>query len=177
MGWFDKNNTTTQQVTYPDFVTDAQKNIMTAAGGIAQPHIQPQQYSVAGQNEDQFKAAELARQSAMGAFNTDYSGQIAKAGQNGYTPAQIGFGGLGYNASQITGDGIKSLMNPYLESVGRSTLSNMRRERDATDAQIGARAANTAAFGGSGAALERAQLNRGYGEQVGNDQQPAFWWL
>ena len=87
-------------------------------------------------------------------FGRDYSADIASAG-GGYTP-QI-----------VSGDQILEGMNPYLEGVGQDTIDTMRRERDNTDAQIGARHASATAFGGSGAVLERAQLNRGYGENVG----------
>lgn len=150
-----KSNKTTSTQSYPGYIEDAQKALITAAGGIAAPFMQGSEYGIAGQNADQQQAANLARQSALGAFNTDYSRQIANAGG-------------GYDAAKISGQDIQGLMNPYLESVGASTLANMRRERDATDAQIGARNASAVAFGGSGPALERAQLNRGYGEQVGS---------
>jgi len=146
---------TTQETSYPDYVTNAQQGLTTAAYGIASPFAQGQKYSLAGQTADQQKAAELARTSALGAFNTDYSTRIADQAK-------------GYNATTVNGGDITGLMNPYLESVGASTLGNMRRERDATDAGIGARNASAVAFGGSGPALERAQLNRGYGEQVGS---------
>jgi hypothetical protein len=66
----------------------------------------------------------------------------------------------------VTGADIQGLMNPYLETVGRSTLLNMGREKDNANAAIGARNANGVAFGGSGAALERAQLERGHGQNV-----------
>ena len=149
-----KDNKTTTETTVPSYITDAQKAMLGAAAGIATPFMQPSKNAIAPQNEDQLMAGQLARQSAMGAFNTDFSGRIAGAGK-------------GYDPTMVTGQGITSLMNPYLEQVGASTLANMRREKTATDAQIGARHASGVAFGGSGSALERAQLNRGYGEQVG----------
>ncbi|MCZ4270888.1 hypothetical protein [Maritalea porphyrae] len=89
----------------------------------------------------------------------DYTSEIAAAG-GGYTPSTA-------QAHTVDGEQIIEGMNPYLEGVGRDTINTMRRERDNTDAKIGARHASAVAFGGSGSALERAQLNRGYGENVG----------
>ena len=146
----------TQTTSFPQYVEDAQRGLITAAGGMATPFIQPPNSALAGQNADQMKAAELARQQAAGAFSTDYSKSIAKAGETGYSPYQI------------TGEDIQNEMNPYLQSVGRQTLADLRREKTATDAQIGARAASGVAFGGSGPALQRAQLDRTHGEQVGS---------
>jgi hypothetical protein len=155
----------TQSTSFPDYVTNAQKGLITAAGGLATPFIKPSNAALAGQNADQQKAAELARQQAMGAFNTDYSSKIANSG-SGYSAAQLG-GPATYTPYEITGEDIQKEMNPYLQTVGRQTLAEMNREKTAMDARIGARAASGVAFGGSGPALERAQLNRSYGEQVG----------
>ena len=84
----------------------------------------------------------------------DYSKEIADAGG-------------GYTAHTVSGEQILDGMNPFLDSVGQDVVSTMRRERDNTDAQIGARHASAVAFGGSGPALERAQLNRAYNDNVG----------
>ena len=159
-------STSTQSTSFPDYVTDAQKGVITAAGGLATPFVKPSKFALAGQNADQQKAADLARTQAMGAFNTDYSADIARAG-GGFKAAQLG-GPAKMNAYQVTGEDIQGQMNPFLQTVGRQTLGDMRREKTATDAQIGARNASGVAFGGSGAALQRAQLDRGYGEQVGS---------
>jgi uncharacterized protein YoaH (UPF0181 family) len=156
---------TTNTTSYPQYVEDAQKAAITAAGGMAAPWIKPQNYAIAGQNLDQQKAAELARTQAEGAFNTDYSAQIARAGNAGYGVEKLGNPAL-MEAAKVDKKSIVDNMNPYLEGVGRSTLSNMRREHTANDAQIGARAASGVAFGGSGPAIARGQANRAYGEQV-----------
>lgn len=155
----------TQSTSFPDYVTNAQRGLVTAAGGLATPFIKPSNAALAGQNADQQKAAELARQQAMGAFGTDYSSDIAKAG-GGYSAAQLG-GPATFTPYEVTGEDIQGEMNPYLETVGRQTLAEMDRAKTAADARIGARAASGVAFGGSGPALERAQLQRSYGEQVG----------
>ncbi len=144
------SSTTTNETTYPQYIQDAQEATVNAAVGMAAPHIQGSDYTIAGQNEDQLMAAELARNSALAANNTDYSTQMAAIGSNGDRSAQIA-----------------EYMNPYTESVGRDVLAEMRREKVASDAAIGARNASGVAFGGSGPALERAQLERSYGQNVG----------
>ena len=170
-------STSTQSTSFPDYVTDAQRGLITAAGGLATPFIKPSTSALAGQNADQQKAAELARTQAMGAFNTDYSAPISRAG-GGFRAAQLGNpaqmeaaqldGPAQMEAYEVSSEDIRGEMNPFLESVGKQTLADMRREKMATDAQIGARSASGVAFGGSGPALQRAQLDRAYGEQVGS---------
>lgn len=133
----------------PDYINTAQEFLVNAGIGMAAPHIQGSDSAIAGQNVDQLKAAELARKSSTGAFNTDYSTAIADMGDN----------------SNYAED-LQQYMNPYLEQVGRNTLNEMDRDKRAADASIGARNASAVAFGGSGPALERAQLNRAHGENV-----------
>lgn len=134
---------TTQQTSYPDWFN-------AAATANTLPHMQPQKNMIAGLNEDQLMAGNLARQGARNANSgPDYASAIMSAG------------------GPVSGEDAMALANPFLQSVGRDTVNSMRSERDNSSAQIGARNANAVAFGGSGAALERAQLDRGYGENVG----------
>ena len=142
---------TTNETTYPQYIQDAQKATVNAAVGMAAPHIKGSDYTIAGQNEDQLMAAEIARNSALAGNTTDYSKQMANIGADGDRSAQI-----------------EKYTNPYTQSVGRDVLANMRREKTASDAAIGARNASGIAFGGSGPALERAQLERSYGQNVGS---------
>lgn len=143
------SSTTTNATTYPQYIQDAQEATVNAAIGMAAPHIQGSDYTIAGQNEDQLMAADIARNSALGANNLDYSQLMADTIPTGDQSTQI-----------------QEYMNPYTENVGRNVLAEMRREKNASDASIGARNASGVAFGGSGAALERAQLERNYGQQV-----------
>ena len=141
-------STTATQTSYPDWFS-------AAATANTLPFMQPQKNMIAGMNEDQMMAGNLARQGAANAYNgTDYASQIAGAG-DGYTPAQV------------TGQDALDLANPFYQSVGRDTINTMRDERDNAGAAIGARNANLVAFGGSGAALERAQLERGFNDNAG----------
>lgn len=140
--------TSTQQSGPPQWFSDTATQLYA-------PHLQPTQHRVAGQTADHAMAGDLARRHAAQAFNSDWSGQIAGAGG-------------GYSPTLVDGAAIREHMNDYLHDVGRSTLGAMGRERDIADARLGARNASAVAFGGSGPALERAQLNRAHGEQVGS---------
>lgn len=163
----DNKSTTTQSTGYPDYVTDAQKNVITQAGNLANPLISGDKNMYAGSTPYQ----QQALQGASGALNkaSDPANDLTWAFRNfqpGYDIAT--YGTQSVDPAQITGAEIQGLMDPYLNSVGRDQLANMRREKTASDAEIGARNASSVAFGGSGPALERAQLERSYQNNVGN---------
>lgn len=137
------SSTTTQSVNFPDWY-------QAAATANTAPWMTPSAGMVAGMNDDQMMAGNLTRQNAQNAYSgTDYAGKIMEAG------------------GAVTGQDALDLANPFYKSVGRDTIDTMRRERDNASAQIGARNANAVAFGGSGSALERAQLNRNHLDQSG----------
>jgi hypothetical protein len=144
MGSMNKGtSTTTQQTQYPDWY-------QAAATGMTAPFMTPGKSMVAGMTEDQLMSGNLTRDLAQKqAGGTDYAGAIMSAG------------------GAVSGDDIRDQMNPYLKDVGRTVLTDMRGEKNIANAQIGARNANSVAFGGSGAALERGQIERGYGQNVG----------
>lgn len=149
-----KTQQTTQTTSFPSYLTDSQQNLHDRTREYFNSQIANGGATVAPLTQNQTQAGSLLGQLANG-NGGDMSAQILAAG-GGYTPSVVG------------GEQIKSLMNPYLDSVGKDTVNAMARERGNVDAQIGARNASAVAFGGSGAALERAQLNRGFGEQIGS---------
>lgn len=69
-------------------------------------------------------------------------------------------------SGQVGGTNIRELLNPYTQDVLDPTIARMRRELGQTQAQIGARNASAASFGGSRAALQSAEANRAFGDQV-----------
>jgi hypothetical protein len=77
-------------------------------------------------------------------------------------PAQQAMG------AQLRGGDYAEFMNPYMNSVIDSTINTMGRERDRAASSIGARAAASGSFGGSREAIQRGQLDKNFGEQVGN---------
>lgn len=186
MGKSNKS-TSTSSVAYPQFVTDAQQNLVTQATNLATPIINGQQSSVAPWTPNQQIAVDRSVGLSQTAFDpsNDFADQLVSAGQQGYSPTTYGansydargysstgydphsYGAASYTAATIRPNEIQALVNPFLETQGKQVLNDMRREKMATDAEIGARSASGVAFGGSGPALERAQLNRSYQENVG----------
>ena len=69
-------------------------------------------------------------------------------------------------SGQVGGDAIHALLNPYTKDVLDPTIDRMRRELGQTQAAIGARNASAASFGGSRGALQSAEANRAFGDQV-----------
>lgn len=70
------------------------------------------------------------------------------------------------NAGVIGSGDVSQWLNPYSNAVLDPTIAAMRRELDKTQAQIGARNASSAAFGGSRGALQSSEANRAFGDQV-----------
>lgn len=155
------NNTveTTQRTQFPAWVEEAQKALGTTGLGMISPFLQSPQYSRAGMTEDQLMAGNLARKSAVGAFDNNYAGRLASAGQ-GYTPATG-------TAARLGGTDYEEFFNPFLDRVVNNATNRMRSEKDSAIAQSDAQAANGVAFGGSGSALRNAQIARGYTQDVG----------
>lgn len=141
------SSTSTQQTSYPDWITDSQQGLDKARDTYFNDQMAGGGAPLAGMNPTQQRAGQWYG-SILNDNQPDYPGMIMDAG------------------APVTGAQIVEGMNPYLDRVGRDTLNAMGRERGNRDAEIGARHASAASFGGSGAALERAQLNRGHGQQV-----------
>lgn len=148
--------TTTQDTKIDPAAAAAQKNLWDAGTNMTAPFLQTPAFGVAGFNPDQTFAFGLARQAAKDAFSTD--------------APQINFGSMNptmANAAQVSGGDALALMSPFVQQQYEMNSNNMRRERDAQLGQADAQGAAAGAFGGSGTALQRGQINRSYGEQVG----------
>ena len=92
----------------------------------------------------------------------------------GYTPTSMSptsysattYSPTNATAAQLDPSAYKAFLNPYVDDVVNTTTANMRRQYDQTAAGIGAKAAASGAFGGSRQAIQSAQLDRSFGEQV-----------
>jgi hypothetical protein len=186
-----KTQTVTQSSEPAAYVQDAQQNYLNTVKNFTQPFVGTSpSTTVAGLTPDQTLSADLARGMAQNEFTSSPSQYypVTQAAQNyspffssnpalmsyaaspspalapstsaGYAATANPYGGL------VTGDSIRGLLNPYTQDVLDPTLANMRRELDKTQAQIGARNASSAAFGGSRGALQSAEANRAFGDQV-----------
>lgn len=147
MGQSSGTQTTTQSTTggssstYAPWTQTFPQGLAGIAFGQNAGHLTPAANPIAGFTPDQLQGMDYARRFAMDQFD-------------------------GGGADRMTGESYKEFMNPYLDTVGRTAVDGMRREHENNLARSGARAANTVAFGGSGAALDRAQMARGMNEAV-----------
>lgn len=167
MGAKPQQSTTKEEL--PPYVQDAQKHLIATGQRLTDPFLQyAPAYATAGFNPDQMMGFDLSRGMAETAFSTPtpwLSGSAAQA-TGAYMPPAALSGGAASSAAQVTPGEISQFLNPYTGAVVDTTLNTMRREYDRNNAGIGARAAAAGAFGGSGAAIERAQLARSFGDQV-----------
>lgn len=163
MGAKPQQSTTKEEL--PPYVQDAQKHLIATGQRLTDPFLQyAPAYATAGFNPDQMMGFDLSRGMAETAFSTPtpwLSGNAAQAGGVNLGPAAQAGGQVGITPGDVT-----QFLNPYTGQVVDTTLNTMRRENDRAAAGIGARAATAGAFGGSGAAIERAQLARSFGDQV-----------
>lgn len=141
------------QTSYPQWTQDAQQGTFQAGTGMLQNFLRNPQYSVAGFTTDAMKGMDLARNTARSAYT------MPRIEAPGTDRANL-------TASTVGRDQIMAGMNPFLESVGNTTLDNMRREYANTDAALASKYAAAGAMGGSGAAIARGQAARGYNQNV-----------
>ena len=117
-------------------------------------------FQKAGMNPDQMKGFDLVRDMvpmySSGAGRT----QVPGAGQNPMQAASMQAAQAG--PVQLGAGEFQPFFDQYASTVGDRTMDVMRRERDNTNASADAAAAGRGAFGGSGAAIEKALNNRNY---------------
>lgn len=167
MGLFDAPTATstgtqnqTQQTNYAPWTQAFNQNVAGAAWNMLAPQLQTSPFQVAGLNPDQMRAFDMTRDMTMNAFRPN---------QNLNQSTQALMGGAGnMQAAQTGPTDYKPFMTPFLNDVGRTTLSNMRSEYQNADANLAAQYAGRQAFGGSGEAIARGQAARGYNENVGS---------
>lgn len=157
------NSQETSQTSYPQWTQDAQANTFQMGTGMLNNFLRNPRYSVAGFTPDALKGFDLARQTAQNVYTAPH---LYAPDQTNLLRAATGTAAQG-QAAQLAPGQISTFMNPYMQNVVDTTMASLGRERDKAAADIGARAAAGNAFGGgSGEALERAQLNRNFGEQA-----------
>lgn len=114
-------------------------------------NLGPQEYSIAGFTPDQQQAFDYARRTAS-QFGPGSAGSQAVA--DDLAQARIG------------ANDWKEHMNPYLDTVGRAAVNDMRREHENAQASMSARYAARGGLGGSGEGFARARATRGLNEAV-----------
>ncbi len=175
----------------PQYVEDAQTNLLDTTNKITSPYLQTSpETTVAPLTSDQLYGSYLARNKATDEYTgkpieyypVTQQAQYSTAAQSG-DPALMPATSAGYaattpasnagyaattdtGAGQVGGSEINALLNPYRKDVLNPTLAAMRREYGKTRAEIAARSAASAGFGGSRGALEMAETNRAFGDEV-----------
>ena len=149
-GGQSSSSTERSSQTYAPWIGEAQQDVSGSAYNMAQGLLQASPFARAAMNADQRKAYDLARLSARNAFEG-----------NEKIP-MVDTSGMKVTAAQLDPNEVSGLMNPYLKNVLGTTMDNARREYQNSDAALASKYANSSAFGGSGEAIARGQLARGY---------------
>jgi hypothetical protein len=152
---------TSSATQYPQWTQDANKATTVAGMTMGSPFLQVPQNAVAGLNNDQMKAFDLARQSAQAAYQPG----VTATPTGSYQAASLGPAHMA-SAQTMDASDIGAYMNLYMEGVIGRAVQMARRQANATQADIGGRAASAQAMGGSQEAMERALARRGANENI-----------
>ncbi|ALN73525.1 hypothetical protein [Aureimonas sp. AU20] len=164
-GGGNKTQQTTQTTEYPAWISGAQQTASNAGSAMATPFLQVPKYGVAGFNPDQMKGFDLARDMAQTAFT---STPVRRPAANPATATASNASVTNATAAQVNPGDVQAAFNPFVSGVITPTLERMTREKNASAAEIGARAAASGSFGGSREAVQRALLDRSHIESVGS---------
>lgn len=146
----------TQKVELPEWVTQAQQNLINTGQNMTGPFLQTPSYMKAGFNPDQTRGFDLARILGRDSFN--YPTESIKVDPSSSM----------MSAAQVDPREIGANMNPFIDGVVDSTRATMERDYNDRQAGMAAKFAAAGSYGGSGEALARGQLARGHGENLAN---------
>jgi hypothetical protein len=162
----NSTNNSTQQITLPPWVTEAQRKLLSDAGLMTGGFTgQAPQFGVAGLMPDQLLAGDLARQTAGNVFTTPRISAYDVGGMGGFTPATSTYTpatAQQADAAQLSPTAFQPFMNPYLDAVLDPTMDRLRQQQGEVQAKIGADAAAARSFGGSREAVARSLADRDY---------------
>lgn len=144
--------TTTETKAVDPKVAAQQGKIIDLGNQITSPFMQTPAFGVAGLNPDQDAAINGTRD-----LFTEIQNYRGPTGQAGLGNA---------SAAQLDPNAIAKFQNPFTDQVIDTSLNNMRRNYDQTDANLGARLAAAGAYGGSREAVARSLNARNFGDQA-----------
>ena len=160
-----QNQSSMSQMSYPQYTQDANKALTMGGFMMGAPFMQIPKEARAGFTPDQMQAFDMVRQNAQEQF---VPGATQVPTGQSYQAAQVGPASM-MQPHLTNPNSIASYMNPYMDSVIDPAVQQLRRNTNAQMADIGARAASTAAMGGgSSEAMERALARRGSNENLVN---------
>lgn len=156
------------QTSYPQWTQDAQQDTYQTGTGFLENFLRYPEYGVAGFTTDQLKAFDLIRDSARNVFTAPASVAPGNPNLKAHLASGTSMSPASMDASRVSGAGIQAMMNPFTDEVVNATRDTINRDYRDKDAQIAAKYASGASFGGSGEALARGQLARGANETLAN---------
>lgn len=172
------SNTTTAA---PQWITDQFQGTTGIANNLANrgPTDLPQQAAPAGMTANQ--------NTGIGGFQAGANaanGTLPQAGAN-YTLGSAGLGvGANYQPQQVAGAtssgapavtagqfpdaNLNSYMDPYLQQVANTSLSNLNRQNQIALSNVGSQAETQGAYGGARQGIAEGETNRGYADTSAN---------
>lgn len=144
----------------PAYVQDAAKYAINAGQNMTSPFLQMGNNALAGFTPDQLAGFDIARGIASDRQDNTYKwyqGARDYVGDNTYKP---------YEAAQVDPNDITKQMNPFITGVVDTTRKAMDSQWRDQDASLAGKYASANAFGGSGEALARGTLAKGFGENL-----------
>lgn len=160
------SKTTTQKSTEnssqqsPAYVQDAAKYALNAGQNMTSPFLQMGQNALAGFTPDQLAGFDMARNIASQRNDNSYKwfqGARDYVGDATYRP---------FEAAQVNPADVQGFMNPFITGVVDTTRKAMDSQWRDQDAALAGKYASANAFGGSGEALARGTLAKGFGENL-----------
>jgi hypothetical protein len=161
------SSTERETKSYAPYIQQLQQDLAGAGFNMVDPFLLTSPFAKAPMNADQRKAFDLARTSGGQVFQPGGPGLLRPSKQNenflinapaltgGHTAASM-------QAARVSGEDVSGLLNPYLRNVMGTATDAGRREYMNADAGLQAKYAAGQALGGSGEALARGQLARGF---------------
>lgn len=162
------SQTTTATTSYAPWISQMQQALAGIGLGQNMSQLNPTGYSVAGQTTDELAGQDFLRD--MFAQFGPGNGNLAS-----FQSMMPTWGGAGARAqatdataANVSGSDILGGMSPFIQGVIDPAMQNLERQRREQSANIAARNASAASYGGSREAIEQGQLDRSTGETTAN---------
>lgn len=169
-GGSDTSTVTTQQQ-IPQFILDAQQNLIGQAQQVAaEPYYPFPGPQVAGFTPDQLSAFEQIRNFVPGGIaDLDTARSLLQGAAQGGSPFEGGIPPeLGEFLSLRDSDTLQEFQSPYMEQVIERAIAEIDRQGNIARTQLESRAANAGAFGGGRFGVESAGLESGLQRERAN---------
>ena len=159
---------TVTNTSIPEYARPYVENMLGKSEALTDINANPYQ-AYGGQRVQDFTP--MQQQAFQGVGNMQVAPEIA-AGSNLAAAAGLGSMGAGSNYMRMATDprATQAFMSPYMQNVVDTQKAEAIRDYEKGLGALNARAVGSGAFGGTRAALERAEAGRNLGTQLGNIQ-------